>query len=451
MERSNFIILEAQENVREMLVFAIETNLNFEPFRAKNAWEAIQLISTKGPSLIVCGDGEKLTDAAEVFKYCAESFNMKNMVFLDASSSNRALYFEGKSPHGKLPKGDNIDLMLKRIEKYFEVDEESGSKEYTPISLNTIKNASPFFKGLESDIYVQLNEKKFIKLFNEGDSLRSEDIVKYQEKNVSHFYINRQAKAWIMKNIQLFSDNAAEDSSFTFNIEHDAQAILREFKIHPETIAAVASKIEKAKVVIGRNNNLKSFFKNLKLDKKSEYYIQNRTKLISNISCGLAKELHWGSEASYDKLIHAAHLHDVLLYTSNPVLTMMSTIDQFNKFDEKYHFSEQEKSMFLKHPEAIVQIIKSDARIPEEALTIIEQHHEMPDGSGFPRGIDHRQMRPFSCLFIVSLDLANYILSKNQWDLDRFINTHRKKYKGDNFYKILRALNKFKHLNRSSN
>jgi hypothetical protein len=56
-----------------------------------------------------------------------------------------------------------------------------------------------------------------------------------------------------------------------------------------------------------------------------------------------------------------------------------------------------------RHPTEIAANLKKHRfLIPIETITIIEQHHEMPDGSGFPSGMASNRFNQLSAIFIVS-------------------------------------------------
>jgi len=60
--------------------------------------------------------------------------------------------------------------------------------------------------------------------------------------------------------------------------------------------------------------------------------------------------------------------------------------------------NEYQKKMIHSHPEKSCDILKKSGLHDSLWLTIIEQHHERPDGSGYPRGLKDGQIRPEAIL-----------------------------------------------------
>jgi hypothetical protein len=76
---------------------------------------------------------------------------------------------------------------------------------------------------------------------------------------------------------------------------------------------------------------------------------------------------------------------------------------------------------------------------------IVQQHHERPNGSGFPRGLLFNYISPLSSLFIVAHDLTQEILFKRaSFSLPNFIVEKKAVLNQGNFKKVFAALEKVK-------
>lgn len=435
-KRKTFLIMEKQDNIRELLSFFIESKFNFEPLKCTNILMATKLIKSNELTIVLCGDGYFSDDHRALNELFERelSINKRKILYYDITPFKKRIRV---NEQGKVHKEMFSDLM-KTIEDSFQILPEENIKPFSPVSFETL----PFLKGVDSDLYIRLMPTdRYIKLFREGDVVDSRDVKRYLEKGVKYLYLNQACHTWMMRAIENSVSEIFNDPDYI--VTKDFDALMEEMNIDKETYTDLIEKSLEVKATLSKNNNLKALLSNLHFDRKIESFFNNRIKLISMISCGIAKELSWGSDESYRKLILAAHLHDILL-VSNPALAMIKTEESFSKLKEM--FSEEDRYLFLNHPEMTAKMLEQDPNIPSEVISIIRQHHELSDGSGFPNKFGHTRLKPYSCLFIVSLDLATYILNNRDWKMSEFLTKYRENYKGVTFNKIIRQLSEFKGL-----
>ena len=169
--------------------------------------------------------------------------------------------------------------------------------------------------------------------------------------------------------------------------------------------------------------------------------------LLAYLGCALASQMEWSSDTTYQKITLAAFLHDVSLKNQDLAqIQSLGELAQKSKF-----FTKEEQKEFRNHPIAACDISKTFDEVPPDVDSIIIQHHERPDGSGFPRGITHSRIGPLSAVFIVAHDLVRYLLENSSTDLttnnkalDSFVKLHQKSYQQGNFKKIIAAVTKLK-------
>ena len=77
----------------------------------------------------------------------------------------------------------------------------------------------------------------------------------------------------------------------------------------------------------------------------------------------------------------------------------------------------------------------------DDTKRIILEHHEMPNGDGYPKKLHASQIAPLSCLFILSQQLT-FCLIRNDFDPERlkdFIKNNEIIFKQGNFNKFYSA------------
>ena len=60
----------------------------------------------------------------------------------------------------------------------------------------------------------------------------------------------------------------------------------------------------------------------------------------------------------------------------------------------------------LNHPKEALKILSQIDGIPEDSLRIIQYHHELPGGKGFPSGYDAMKLDRLSLTFLISEDFV---------------------------------------------
>lgn len=183
--------------------------------------------------------------------------------------------------------------------------------------------------------------------------------------------------------------------------------------------------------------NLQKLFDRLDMRQIDHQYLKQHIHLLAEVMCGLGTTLGWVSEATMDKLIYVAYLHDAR-YFSMPKLAKIQSKKEFEKI--KKTLTPDEQNVFLEGPLYSSELARQDIESYPDTAKILIQQKELPDGSGFPYAITTSQFIPLSCLFIVSHYFVDYVLSNPDWSVTDFVKTHQKFLKGMYFQKIFQAM-----------
>ena len=81
---------------------------------------------------------------------------------------------------------------------------------------------------------------------------------------------------------------------------------------------------------------------------------------------------------------------------------------------------EEDVKKIINHPsDGASKFLESNLNCPN-ADKIILYHHELPDGSGFPQGLNSFNIPPYACLFIIAEEvvraLFHYEFKEAAWD-----------------------------------
>ena len=156
---------------------------------------------------------------------------------------------------------------------------------------------------------------------------------------------------------------------------------------------------------------------------------------MSYLSCAILKEAGLNNPESNIAMTLAAFFHDVTLEEDD-----MAKIQGRDEYAFKtLGFSEQED--FLAHPQKAKEIVEQIEGIPQEAISIIENHHEKYDGNGFPKGIDYKRLSIFSSIFNLAHELVIYIYDSggSPDNMKDILNDLSKQYTQGNYKVALEA------------
>lgn len=307
--------------------------------------------------------------------------------------------------------------------------------------------------GINKNLFIRIGNDKYIKIFNEDDTTDILDIKKYKSKGIAYLYIQRATAMWVINQIQSQISIFLKANNFRFVLRGASdspekrfeQKILRiddEVHVDKDFKETIDKTVEKIRHLVEKETKVENYLKVLK-EKQDEYALfTQKMNLTSLIACVLAKQLDWISKSTMDKLVYASVLCDITLAV-RPQLLSIASIQEFEKIKET--LSEEDQKMFLSHPKDSAFLIKKYFQLaPPDTDSLAYQHHEMPDGHGFPLHLKAEKISPLSALFIIANDFAYYFLKDDEPSVDDFLLKASSKYDYVNFRKIIKALEKIK-------
>src|SRR5690606_15220452 len=117
----------------------------------------------------------------------------------------------------------------------------------------------------------------------------------------------------------------------------------------------------------------------------------------SYTALSLLDTFDWSSEKIKEKMSLAIMVRDVLLWPEQ-----FAQLRDYEKSGRTLALDEEIRN----HPTKTAALLEADKNrwFPPEVCTIIQQHHERPDGGGFPAGLKHTKITVLSAIGIVSDD-----------------------------------------------
>jgi response regulator RpfG family c-di-GMP phosphodiesterase len=416
------LIIDDYPDIVELLAFIVEANFAAETVTALSCKSAKEILDKDSRfDLIVSdmnmpdGSGKDIFDFAK-----SKSMNIP-IVFVTADSLDHYPDL-AKSPivfHVSKPFSD--DQIVGAVEKAMS-KEHKVSQQFIPVHLGLLRKV----KEIQVPLFIKINEDKYVKLTQEESVFAAEDEAKYMGRGLSHLYIESifseqfilnyrkeilAKEAWDRLSMSEFSD------SIKINVE-----LLRNISLEmgwSENLVHLAQDNLQKSLVLARNHPRLTTIVN-EFQKKDKFGYADTCAMMMLVTSGLAHETDRADELTILKLTLASLVHDMAL-TEQEYKIKEKLIQQIRN---KEPINTKELKNIVTHPAQAAELAKNWKFCPPDVDIIIANHHESPDGSGFPLGRDHTQIDELSALFIVAVEFVNfYIVNQGKPDseqIDKF-------------------------------
>lgn len=284
-----------------------------------------------------------------------------------------------------------------------------GLKEYIPVTVTeeesypgyvSVKGNLIFYsKQVATNIYLKLNADKHICIFKQGDNITKEDVQKYQDKIKDNFYVKKEDFAIfsahylkIASKLIAKHKNKPIDESFVesaFDVHELIQKRIVEVGIDEEVIATTKVMVLETLNKITADKELGPFIE--KMYNKGKFLYEH-SLMLNYFTFLVMDKLDWNSFQTQYKISLACLFHDISL----PDKFDFKELEQKN-MNKK--ILKQKFKLYFSHPLDSSILVSQLKDLPPDTGVIISHHHESPDGTGFPIGLDAFQVFPLSCLF----------------------------------------------------
>lgn len=417
------LILDDNDQFRQFLIASLEKVYGeIDVIECTSPREAI-LIYESDPYFQVLLSNLELKSGSfmEVFQHFqASEYNVPLITYSDEVS---------ESPHPRLPVVSKSpeDEHQEFLVKLFQLPPFSNiqippAEEYARIRLFFLYR----FHSLDFPVFIKLSDDKFVKVLNPGQKYGLEFLEKYQSKDQKYLYVKLEDFPKFSSSLfrtPLYQEDPNENSMEKQRRKTMfLQEMARSAGITPDVIGTAE---ESLKEIIEEAKGKKTLSKLLKLLESSGSYNSDHATLLSYLTSAMCDEMGWNTRRSKEKLGFAALFHDVTLIDPRLAVINYRSIRGLNRFE----MTVQEK--YKEHPLKASELVREiTAKYPQVDI-IISQHHERPDGTGFPYGKDYNQLLPLSCVFIVAHDFVsrayemNFDIEDVQFLLDQMVPEYR--------------------------
>ena len=447
-----FLVVSASPYMRGILKFVLETMLHTEVTELESEEKALSFLKEleSVPSMIVYDYTPNAYLVEDFISYLNEHSRLVRIVILvdEIRKEGKDLL---KNQHQMMLMDESTlpNALIEEAKNLFSGSPYLNEDTYCRIDINFLS----ILDGINKNLFIKLGQDKYIKIFHEDDNTNILDIQKYKTKGINYLYLNRETANWVIHQIQSQIDIFLKANNFRFVLrgandtpeKRFEQKILRiddEVHVDKEFKESIDKAVERIREIVAKEPKIDSLLKSLKDNQNHFALFTQKMNLTSVIACVLAKQLDWISKTTMDKIVYASVLSDITLAV-RPELLKIQNIQEFEKI--KHNLTEEDQKIYLSHPRDAANLIKRYfTTAPPDTDVLAYQHHESPDGSGFPLGLRAEKISPLSALFIVATEFSFYFLKDEDPTLDDFILKCHSRYDFVNFRKVIKALEKVK-------
>lgn len=294
------------------------------------------------------------------------------------------------------------------------------------------------FDTFAYDLYVEVTSTRFLKAIMKNTPFSQGDIQRYVKKGIKMFFVKKDEQLkFLEETIQ--------------KCQHQMQTLpcgIELMKTHIIAFSVIQSYVANFGVTESVQNlteNLIDSIPDLCQEKTlpeimvdfpfNDAGIAVKSVLTAYVCEHLLQKIGWTARSSKAKMIISAILYDA--FFDSDEYSNITTLE-----DEQFlALSDIDKEKFLEHP-ILASRIANQFSGHSDVDYIIEQHHELPTGDGFPHGWSSMKLSILSCIFITSSNFTNICVGMelNPINIRKIVRYMAKTYNVGNFKEPMKLI-----------
>ncbi|RPJ78718.1 MAG: HD domain-containing protein, partial [Alphaproteobacteria bacterium] len=298
--------------------------------------------------------------------------------------------------------GDLLAGVTKREGVSAETEVQMNDENFSHIRIDEFYSA----QAVLFDIYIKLNDNKYLKILHAGDTFSKERIDKYKnEKKIENLYFhNSDRRKYIQYNNHLAKKFIANKDVPVFHKVNVLKNVTSKYIEEAFTVGVKPQVLEQGREVcetifqlIETQQDLYSVLRSFQNFDPNAY---SHSFLVTLYSTALIKQFEWQSKATIETTAMACMFHDI---------GKMMLPKEFLELRPKDMTPEQ-LEQYKKHPELGMQMIESNRAINNSVKQVILQHHEAYNGTGFPHGAKGNKILTLANIVCLADDFVHIML-----------------------------------------
>ncbi len=310
---------------------------------------------------------------------------------------------------GFLNKPFKEDALIHEVETILNKTKESYSKTNDFHLKNRFRfiDIGDFINGsqIKYPIFLKLNDKKFVKIANEGEDLSEDRIEVLRKRGIKELYLEKDHFQDYVQHTLGFAYHVSASPLYTNEQKEDVYIttcnLLIELGISegmdPIIFEQSLTLVKQTLLLVIEQDALFAHLTKLKNSSERVYSHCMSTALIAMM---LAKKAQIVSVHNHMKIIIAAFYHDIGHDYENKELMQKS----------RFLYNEHEMALYKAHTEKGAKILSDIPEITQDIVDIVAQHHETVDGGGFPKGLTKHAIHPLAKVLRLADEYSNWFI-----------------------------------------
>lgn len=348
----------------------------------------------KRPFLLMTGYSE-IMDLDKAYQMGVTEFIMKPFSHDDLISSVRLIEYECKSiAHSGV-----------------------GSEELTPTPDSSYCriHIDDFLTGshVHADIFLKLGANKYLRVAKQDSPMSNDRIKSYKKKGLEYFYIrNIDFANYVGFNLKLANAVSKKRTIPKHKklsvLKHTLEVVVQDVYINGMN----KEKFNDAKGLMESTINClfesKDIFMILDMLKSHHDKIYAHSMAVSLYAVAVAQSWGWNSSTSLFKISMSGLFHDIGIKEFSEDLVSKKRTDM----------TPDEIRLYETHPIRAEAILNGVPGIPEEVIRVAAEHHETPNGLGYPRGINRLRIHPIAKIIHTVDEFCYLVLSQDSVSME---------------------------------
>ena len=398
------LIVDDEEDIRELFEFCLRGKIPCNILHASNGEEAKTILAEQKISLVICDYQMPTANGGEVYQYILANKIAARFVLASTNKPGELPEFTDRSAlYDFIEKPDVLKqfrMLVGRLKEEKFAVETLKPQLYTPIPLSLLLKIGQ----LPSDIFIKLNDDRFVKVLDYGQTFDETDYLKYSQKDLKFLYCANIEVDQILQSIhnKIISIHALRSEpkiEATLQIHAILVDTFKEYGLREAFIPYVQKQIDETLKLCESDRNF-SFYLNKILTIKSSY-LSTHSFLLAALTSIMTTKLNWASDGPNVKLVMASLMHDVFLNDESTNETSML---------HQRAFSED----FIGHPQKAAELVDSIPMAPPDTAKIILEQHEVGDSFGIPKALNASRVSILGALFSFCHYMVDFMIEEHE-------------------------------------